>query len=106
VTSTMFLFRYLAVAVVALMLDSGSVEAQDSPRRVLLIYPFDNAHPATANAGAAIQKRLLRKGRLQKSTLLLNIWISRDSRARQMRPERPAMSLTNIRLPLRISSCP
>lgn len=57
----MFLFRYLAVAVVVLMLDSGSVEAQDSPRRVLLIYPFDNAHPATANAGAAIQKRLLER---------------------------------------------
>jgi len=44
-----------------MMLDSWPVKAQDSLRRVLLLYPFDNAHPATANAGAAIQKRLLER---------------------------------------------
>jgi PAS domain S-box-containing protein len=57
----MYLFRCLAVVVIALMLNSWSVKAQDVPRRVLLLYPYDNAQPATANAGAAIQKRLLER---------------------------------------------
>jgi PAS domain S-box-containing protein len=51
--------RCLAIGVVVLMLDSFSVCAQGPPRRVLLLYPFDNAHPATVNAGAAVRKRLL-----------------------------------------------
>jgi len=41
------------------MLDGWSVNAQESPRRVLLLHPFDNTQPATASAAAAIRKRLI-----------------------------------------------
>jgi PAS domain S-box-containing protein len=55
----MFLFRCLAVVVTLMMLDSWPVRAQDSPRRVLLLYPYDNAHPSTVSAGAGMRKRLV-----------------------------------------------
>jgi PAS domain S-box-containing protein len=44
--------------VVALMLDGGLVNAQESQRRILLLYPYDNVSPATLTAGTAIRKRL------------------------------------------------
>jgi PAS domain S-box-containing protein len=59
VTLIIVLFRCVAIGVVVLVLDSFSVCAQDAPRRVLLLYPFDNTQPATVNAGAALRKRLL-----------------------------------------------
>jgi len=43
------------------MLDGWSVNAQESPRRVLLLHPFDNTQPATASAAAAIRKRLIER---------------------------------------------
>ena len=52
-------FGVLTFGVVALMFASGSANAQEPLRRVLLLYPFDNAQPATLNAGAAVRKRLL-----------------------------------------------
>jgi len=54
-------FRNLIIGIVALMLGGWSVGAQEPPRRVLLLYPFDNTQPATVNAGAAIGKRLLER---------------------------------------------
>src|SRR3954471_21013439 len=55
------LFKWFAVCVIALLIDSGPVNAQDYPRRVLLLYPFDNAHPATVNAGTTLRKRLIER---------------------------------------------
>jgi PAS domain S-box-containing protein len=51
--------RSLIIAIVALSLNGWSACAQAPPRRVLLLYPFDNAHPASLNAGATVRKRLL-----------------------------------------------
>jgi PAS domain S-box-containing protein len=51
--------RSLIIGVVSLVLSNWSVNAQGPPRRILLLYPFDNAQPATVNAGAAVRKRLL-----------------------------------------------
>ncbi len=58
-TQILVLLRSLIIGVVALVLNNWSVNAQGPPRRVLLLYPFDNAQPATVNAGAAVRKRLL-----------------------------------------------
>jgi len=58
VTQIIVLLRSLIIGLVALVLN-WSVNAQGPPRRVLLLYPFDNAQPATVNAGAAVRKRLL-----------------------------------------------
>jgi PAS domain S-box-containing protein len=58
-TPIIVLYRSLVIGVAAFMLDSVSVSAQDPPRRVLLLYPFDNGQPATVNAGGAVRKRLL-----------------------------------------------
>jgi PAS domain S-box-containing protein len=46
---------------VALVLNSWSVNAEGPPRRALLLYPYDNEHPFTLSAGAAIRKRLIEK---------------------------------------------
>src|SRR5882757_7959248 len=59
VTQILVLVRSLIIGVVALVLNNWSVNAQGPPRRVLLLYPFDNAQPATVNAGSAVRKRLL-----------------------------------------------
>jgi PAS domain S-box-containing protein len=59
VTQILVLLRSLIIGLVALVLNSWSVNAQGPPRRVLLLYPFDNAQPATVNAGTAVRKRLL-----------------------------------------------
>jgi PAS domain S-box-containing protein len=61
VTPNFVRFGNLIFGIVALMLDGWSVSAQEQPRRVLLLYPFDNAQPATVNAGAAVRQRLLDK---------------------------------------------
>jgi PAS domain S-box-containing protein len=61
VTQILFVFRVLVVGVAALTIEARSVNAQESPRRVLLLYPYDNEVPATAIAGAAIKKRLAEK---------------------------------------------
>jgi PAS domain S-box-containing protein len=53
------LFARLVIGAVALMLDGRSAGAQESPRRVLLLYPYDNVVPVSAIAGAAITKRLV-----------------------------------------------
>ena len=53
------LFARLVIGAVVLMLDGWSVGAQESPRRVLLLYPYDNVVPVLAVAGAAIGKRLI-----------------------------------------------
>jgi PAS domain S-box-containing protein len=53
------LSRSLIIIIVALGLSGWSARAQAPPRRVLLLYPFDNAHPASVNAGASVKKRLL-----------------------------------------------
>jgi PAS domain S-box-containing protein len=59
VAQILVLLRNLIIAIVALSLNGWSACAQAPPRRILLLYPFDNAHPATVNAGAALRKRLL-----------------------------------------------
>jgi signal transduction histidine kinase len=53
--------RKLVLGVIVTMLVDCTVNAQGSPRRVLLLYPFDNAHPASVNAGAAVRQRLIDK---------------------------------------------
>jgi PAS domain S-box-containing protein len=47
------------VGIAVLMLGGWSIDAQVPLRRVLLLYPFDDAHPASVNAGATVRKRLL-----------------------------------------------
>jgi PAS domain S-box-containing protein len=59
VAQILILLRNLIIAVVTLSLNGWSACAQVPPRRILLLYPFDNAQPATVNAGAALRKRLL-----------------------------------------------
>src|SRR5712672_727575 len=49
----------MIIGAVVLLLDGWSVNAQEPPRRVLLLHPFDNTQLATASAAAAIRKRLL-----------------------------------------------
>jgi PAS domain S-box-containing protein len=61
VTPNFVRFRNLIFGVVALLLDGWSVNAQGPPRRALLLYPYDNEHPFTQSAGAAIRKRLIEK---------------------------------------------
>jgi PAS domain S-box-containing protein len=51
--------RSLIAGFVVLMLGGWSVDAQEAPRRVLLLYPYDSVSPATLTAGTAIRKRLL-----------------------------------------------
>jgi signal transduction histidine kinase len=58
VTQIFFVFRILVIGVAALVLDGWPANAQQSPRRVLLLYPYDNAHPATVSAANGIRKRL------------------------------------------------
>jgi PAS domain S-box-containing protein len=65
VTRIFFVFRIVVISV--LILDCWPANAQEVPRRILLLYPFDNGHPATVNAGAAVRERLL--GRLSPSQI-------------------------------------
>ncbi|THD61919.1 MAG: PAS domain S-box protein [Bradyrhizobium sp.] len=48
-------------AAVALVLGNCAVNAQNYQRRVLLLYPYDDVHPSTAEAGAGMRKRLVEK---------------------------------------------
>jgi PAS domain S-box-containing protein len=57
--------RSLIVGFVVLMLGGWSVDAQEAPRRVLLLYPYDSVSPATLTAGTAIRKRLLEESSLK-----------------------------------------
>jgi PAS domain S-box-containing protein len=61
VSAILILLRTLIFGMIALVLNSWSVNAQEPPRRALLLYPYDNEHPFTLNAGAAIRKRLIEK---------------------------------------------
>jgi PAS domain S-box-containing protein len=61
VTQILVLLRSLIVGVIALVLNNWSVNAQGPPRRVLLLYPYDNAHPATVSAATGMRKRLVEK---------------------------------------------
>jgi PAS domain S-box-containing protein len=49
--------RNLLIGVVVLMLDGWPANAQETQRKVLLLYPYDNVSPATLTAGMAIRKR-------------------------------------------------
>ena len=53
------ILRNLVIGIVALVLSSWSVGAQGPQRRVLLLYPYDNAHPSTVSAGNGMRKRLV-----------------------------------------------
>jgi PAS domain S-box-containing protein len=48
----------IAVCLIAFWIACSAVHAQKRPRRVLLLYPYDNTTPSAASAGAAIRKRL------------------------------------------------
>jgi PAS domain S-box-containing protein len=61
VTAILVLLRSLIIGITALVLNCWSVNAQGPPRRALLLYPYDNEHPFTLSAGAAIRKRLIEK---------------------------------------------
>jgi signal transduction histidine kinase len=61
VAQILVLLRSLIIGVVALVLNSGPVNAQGPPRRVLLLYPYDNAHPSTVSAAGGMRKRLVEK---------------------------------------------
>jgi PAS domain S-box-containing protein len=61
VTQILVLLRSPIIVLVALVLNSWSVNAQGPPRRVLLLYPYDNAHPSTISAAAGMRKRLVEK---------------------------------------------
>jgi hypothetical protein len=58
VAQILVLLRSPIIGVVALVLNSWLVNAQGPPRRILLLYPYDNVNPATLTAGTAIRKRL------------------------------------------------
>ncbi len=51
----------LVIGIIVVMLGDCSVNAQGSPRRVLLLYPYDNDRPFSESAGRAIRKRLIEK---------------------------------------------
>jgi PAS domain S-box-containing protein len=61
VTQILVHLRSLIIGVIVLGLNSWPVNAQEPPRRVLLLYPFDNVNPSTSTAGTAIRKRLVEK---------------------------------------------
>jgi PAS domain S-box-containing protein len=56
-----FFLRKLVLGVVVSILGGCPVNAQESPRRVLLLYPYDNERPFSQSAGNAIRKRLTEK---------------------------------------------
>jgi signal transduction histidine kinase len=53
-----FAFRVFVIGFAFLMIEGRPVVAQERPRRVLLLYPYDNVNPATLTAGMAMRKRL------------------------------------------------
>jgi PAS domain S-box-containing protein len=54
-----FLSRSLIIGIVALVLNGSSVNAQGAPRRVLLLYPYDDTVPITVRGGRGVRNRLL-----------------------------------------------
>jgi signal transduction histidine kinase len=61
VTQIFFVFRVLVIGVAVFMIEGRPVAAQEPARRVLLLYPYDNAAPFTEIAGAAIRRQLIEK---------------------------------------------
>jgi signal transduction histidine kinase len=53
-----FVFRVLVIGFTVLMVEVLPLDAQESARRILLLYPYDDVSPATLTAGTAIRKRL------------------------------------------------
>jgi PAS domain S-box-containing protein len=68
-TQIFFVFKILVIGFVALVLDGWSANAQGLPRRVLLLYPYDNAHPSTVSAATGMRSRLV-----EKSSSKINIY--------------------------------
>jgi len=50
--------RVLVIGLAVLIIGRQSADAEETPRRVLLLYPYDSVSPATLTAGTAIRKRL------------------------------------------------
>jgi PAS domain S-box-containing protein len=65
VAQILFVVRVLVIGFVVLMIGRQSAAAQQAPRRVLLLYPYDSVSPATLTAGTAIRKRLLEASSLK-----------------------------------------
>jgi signal transduction histidine kinase len=53
-----FVLKVFVVGFAALVIGSHAVAAQEPARRVLLLYPYDNARPFSEIAGAAVRRRL------------------------------------------------
>lgn len=64
-----FAFSVLAISLAVLVIEARAVDAQEPARRVLLLYPYDNVHPATVTIGVAVRKRLIEE-RLFKTDIL------------------------------------
>jgi signal transduction histidine kinase len=56
-----FVFEVFVVSFAALVIGGHAVAAQEPARRVLLLYPYDNARPFSEIAGAAIRRQLIEK---------------------------------------------
>ena len=50
--------RVLVIGLAVLIIGRQSADAEETPRRALLLYPYDSVSPATLTAGTAIRKRL------------------------------------------------
>jgi PAS domain S-box-containing protein len=61
VTQIFFVFKILVIGFVALVFDGWSANAQGLPRRILLLYPYDDTVPVTVVAGAGVRNRLIEK---------------------------------------------
>ena len=56
-----FVLKVFVVGFAALVIGSHAVAAQEPARRVLMLYPYDNARPFSEIAGAAIRRRMVEK---------------------------------------------
>jgi PAS domain S-box-containing protein len=65
VVQVLFAFRVLAVGFAVLVIGGRPGDAQEPMRRVLLLYPYDSANPATVTIGTAIRKRLIEEPSLK-----------------------------------------
>jgi signal transduction histidine kinase len=61
VVQFLFVVRVVVIRFAVLMIAVHPVAAQEPARRVLLLYPYDNAAPFTEIAGAAIRRQLIEK---------------------------------------------
>jgi len=60
-----FVLRALVAGFAVLVGVGQPVHAQDPMRRVLMLYPYDSANPATVTIGTAIRKRLVEESSLK-----------------------------------------